>query len=471
MKLSLHALAEVIGGKLGTRADPEGIVDTTLVHFDSRKIEKDGIFFALSGENQNGASYIKAAFAKGAVLAVAESNPDHLENIILVKDALKALQALGKHVRAAYKGFVIGITGSSGKTTSKELVAHMLSRFGKTCFSEGSFNNHIGTPFSLCQLDAEAPYAVFEMGMDHAGEISALVDLVRPNLAAVTNVFPMHMEYFKEFRDIARAKAEIFEKVLPFKDRQIAIINADTNFAADILIPAAKEHGIKEIITFGKNGQVKLKNFTVTQACKTEVNIEINGKNYKHIDAGLGERFSYNAAFAAAIAYAMGIDIEAALSAIKDFMPPKGRGRISKIKTAKGFDITLIDDSYNGQPEAMLYAVKTLNDVPIKGARKIALLGKMVEIGETSEQEHRAIGKAIAASDIDVVIGIGDETKFMLDEVPDTKKKLFRETIDGFYEELTSSLLQPNDILLIKGAHYSTRVFEVAEKLLEASKL
>ncbi len=324
MKLTSSELASIIGGTTDKLADPAMVIDTAQVNFDSRKTGEGDIFIALSTEKQDGAKYIKDAFAKGAVLAIAQSNPDNLDQVLMVKDSLKALQDLARHVRALYKGYVIGITGSSGKTTSKELVAHMLSRFGKTYFSEGSFNNHIGTPYNLCRLDLDAAYAVFEMGMDHAGEISALVDLVRPNLAAITNIFPMHMEYFKEFKEIAFAKAEIFEKVVPFKGKTIAVINADTSFADDVLIPRAKAHGIDEIITFGKKGRVKLSDFAVSAHCKTDVDIEIDGAAYYHTDFGLGERFAYNATFAAAIAHAMGLDITKALKAISDFSPPKG---------------------------------------------------------------------------------------------------------------------------------------------------
>jgi UDP-N-acetylmuramoyl-tripeptide--D-alanyl-D-alanine ligase len=466
VKLKLEKLIEILAGVPDGAVDPSLVVDTALINFDSRKVVEGGVFIAFATEKQDGAKYINDAMNRGAILAIAGRNPDNVQPVILVKDAVKALQDLGRYVRSQYKGFVIGITGSSGKTTSKELVAHMLADFDKTFYGEGSFNNHIGTPYNLCRLDFDAPCAVFELGMDHAGEISALVDMVRPHLAAVTNIFPMHMEFFKEFRDIAYAKAEIFEKLVPYNNHTVALINADANFAEDVLIPQAKKRGINEIITFGKKGQVKLKSFSINKACKTDVVIEIGGKTYHHADLGLGERFAYNANFAAAVAFAMGLDVGKAVRALADFSPLKGRGKISTIPLDKGFDITLIDDSYNGQPEAMRYAIATLNDIPKKGARKIAVIGKMAELGTAAEAEHRLIGKALAASDIDIVIGVGPETKFMLDEISDAKTKIFKENIGGLFDELTSSILQPDDILLIKGAHYSSKVFEVADKLL-----
>ena len=466
MKLELGKLIEIVSGTPCEAIDPRLAVDTALISFDSRKLIKGEIFVAIPTEKQDGAKFISDAINKGAALVIAESNPDNAVRVILVKDAVIALQNLGRYVRSQYKGFVIGITGSSGKTTAKELVAHMLSHFDKTSYGVGSFNNHIGTPYNLCRLDFDAPYAVFEMGMDHAGEISTLVDLVRPNLVAVTNIFPMHMEYFKELKDIAYAKAEVFEKVVPFENRTVALINADASFADEVLIPAAEKQGINEIITFGKKGRVKLASFALNKECKTDVVMDIDGKIYRHTDLGLGERFAYNANLAAAVAFALGLDVDAALKAIADFSPLKGRGKISTVSIRKGFDISLIDDSYNGQPEAMRYAVTTLGDIPKNGARKIAILGKMSECGDTTEDEHRSVGKALAASDIDIVIGVGEEAKMMLEEVPDTRTKIFKENIDGLFDELTTSLLKPNDIILLKGSHYSSRVFEVADKLL-----
>ncbi len=470
MKLETGTMTEILGGTLEAGCDPKAIVDTAQACFDSRKIEKDAIFFAFSTEKQDGATYIRDALDKGAALAIAQSNPDGAQNVMIVKDTLLALQALGRYVRSQYKGFVVGITGSSGKTTTKELAAHMLSRFAKTTFSEGSFNNHIGAPYNLCRIDMDAPYAVFEMGMDHAGEISALVDMIRPNLAAITNIFPMHMEYFKEFRDIAFAKSEVFEKVVPFNGLKTAVINADASFADDVLIPQAKKNGIDKIVTFGKRGQVKLKQFAINKDCKTDIDMEIGGKTYRHVDLGLGERFAYNANFAAALAVAMGLDIKKALEAIADFGPLKGRGKISTVSLGKEFNVTVVDDSYNGQPAAMRYAIATLGDIPRNGGRKVAIVGKMAEIGAASEEEHRSVGKALVAADIDVVIGVGPEAKYVLEEVPDTKIKIFKKNVEGLYDELVSSVLKPGDIVLIKGAHYSSRVFEIAEKLLKNEK-
>ncbi|MDD3029262.1 MAG: UDP-N-acetylmuramoyl-tripeptide--D-alanyl-D-alanine ligase [Alphaproteobacteria bacterium] len=470
MKVTPSLLQSVVHGTLDRVENPGALLDTAKISFDSRSLSQGDLFIALRTDKQDGAAYIKDAQAKGAALTLAERNPDNLPNVVVVPDALTALQALGTYVRAHYQGRVIGLTGSSGKTTSKELLAHMLSRFARTYRSEGSFNNHIGTPYNLCRLDETAPYAVFELGMDHAGEIAALVRLVQPNVLAVINVFPMHMEYFQDLRGVARAKAEIFEGATAYQGAlPPAIINADAPFADEILIPTAKERGLTPLVTFGRNGFVRLVSFETTQEGKTAVSLQIEGKTYAACLPGLGERFAYNAAFAAAAAYTLGLDIDTALDAITDFFPPKGRGKTSRVVLDGARTITLIDDSYNGQPEAVRYAIASLASMPRRHGRKIALLGKMAEIGARSEDEHRSIGTQLAATDIDIVIGVGDETKALLDAVPETKTKIFRETACGLLEELETSLLQDGDLLLIKGAHYASRVFEIAAGLLAKS--
>ena len=469
MKITLGALMEIVGGVPSGTLDLGTTVDTSLLNFDSRKIAEGEIFFAFSTEKHDGAKNIGDALGKGAALAIAKHNPSGLAPVVLVDDPLKALQNLGRYVRSQYKGFVIGITGSSGKTTSKDLIVRMLSHFGKTSFSQGSFNNHIGTPFSLCKLDLEAPFAVFEMGMNRSGEIASLVRMVQPHLAAVTNVFPMHMEFFDSFEDIAYAKAEIFQSVVPFNGQTVAVINADANFADDVLIPMAQRCGIGEIVTFGRRGGVRLKDFTIDKdGLTTDAEIVVGTTTFHGLCHGLGERFAYNATMAATVASALGLDVGEALDSIAHCPPPKGRGKISTVTLDSGFDITVIDDSYNAQPEAMRYAISSLKDIPKHGARKIALLGKMTEIGDGSKQEHLSLGRALSDSDVDVVIGVGPETKFMFEEIPDSVTKIYKDTIEGLYDELVGSILRPQDILLIKGAHYSSRVFEIAERLLKS---
>lgn len=462
MKISINELLDILSVKNNTAKDLTQTVDTAKIFFDSRKTEAAGIFVALKTAQNDGANYIKSAFEQGAVLAISGTNPDNLDNVLIVDDALKAFQGLGRYVRSKYTGTVIGITGSSGKTTSKAEAVEMLSAFAPTYAGEPSLNNHIGTPYNLCRLDFDTKYAVFEMGMDHAGEIALLVDMVRPDVAAITNVYPMHIEYFESFRDIAFAKAEIFN---PIKDG-IAIINADTNFADEVLIPEAKRNGAKAIITFGKAGDVKLQNVSFTEDGKTVFELEVDGKTYCHQDNALGERFAYNACFVVALANSLGLNVGKALSAISSFDLPKGRGKVSRIKLDDKRTITLIDDSYNGQPEAMRQSLTTLGLMKrANGAKKVALIGKMMELGSHSPEEHRLVGQTIAKTDIDLVIGIGEPTKDLLAE--SGKETIYRDNIAGLADELINNILKDGDIILIKGSHYASRVFEVSEALLK----
>ena len=251
------------------------------------------------------------------------------------------------------------------------------------------------------------------------------------------------------------------------KGKKIAVINSDTNFADEVLIPEAKRQGIDTIVTFGKKGQVQLKDFSFNKVGQTESQIVVNGKTYLHKENVLGERFAYNATFVAAVASALGLDVTKALEAIESFSPLMGRGKISKINLSENEAAILIDDSYNGQPEAVRQAIETLSLMERSaGARKIAIIGRMMELGEHSKAEHISVGKVLANSDIDIVIGVGEETKDLLDQIPNSKQKIYKENVSGLFEELRDSIIKPNDIILIKGSHYASRVFEISDKLL-----
>jgi UDP-N-acetylmuramoyl-tripeptide--D-alanyl-D-alanine ligase len=266
-----------------------------------------------------------------------------------------------------------------------------------------------------------------------------LVGYVKPDIAIVTNVYPMHIEFFDNFEGIAEAKAEIFKSL---KKGGLAIINEDTNFA-DILQKRALENGAK-LLTFGKN---------------------------KHSDVPLtladeGEHNYYNAWCVLTLVEALGLDVAKAAAHLGDFKALAGRGAKHRLALPQGGFYTLIDDSYSGQPEAMKIAIETLSKMP-KTGRKIVVLGKMAELGDTSKARHVEIGQAVAASDVDVVIGVCPEMKDMLDMVPNSKEKHYFDSKDGVDEFLLNNCLQNNDIVLIKGARYSSKLYQVTESLLK----
>lgn len=411
---------------------------------DSRTCGKDDLFIAVKGENFDGHSFVKDVIQKGCPLVVVNrliTDVDKTKQII-VDDTLDAYGKIGAYNRSLFKGKVIGLTGSAGKTTTKEEIKFLLSKFGKVYATIGNHNNFVGVPESLCNIDMSAEFAVIEMGMSEKGEISRLTSYVKPDIAIVTNVYPMHIEFFDSFEGIAHAKAEIFESLN--KDGT-AIINDDTNFS-DILEKTAKKY-VSKVEKFGKK---------YIPNVKFETSIE-------------GEHFLYNAWCALKLIEVLGLNMKTAADYIKDFGALDGRGKHHRLKLNNKDTYTLIDDSYSGQPEAMKIAIETLSKMKSIG-RKIVVLGKMAELGSFSQQKHIEIGQLVAKSDIDIVIGVCPEMKDMLSCLPDNKIKYYFENKEGVTEFLLNNLLQKDDIILIKGARYSSKLYKVTEELLNKGK-
>ena len=352
------------------------------------------------------------------------------------ESALQAVKSFLSSFLAVYKFTSISIHECI-RIRIKEEISFLLAKFAKVYATSGNFNNFIGVPKTLCDLDMSADYAVIEMGMSAKGEIAELVSYVKPDMAIITNVYPMHIEFFENFEGIAEAKAEIFTGL---KKGGYALINADTNFSA-LLQKRAEEQGAK-VVTFGK---ADLKDFHFETAQE-------------------GEHYVSNALCALKVVQLLGLDVHKAEGYVKDFGALDGRGREWKLHFAGGSYI-LIDDSYSGQPEAMKLAIETLGKRKTSG-RKIAVLGKMAELGETSRDRHIEIGKALAETDVDIVVGVCPEMKDMLAQLPDRTEKHYFENKEGLDEFLLNKLLQNNDIVLIKGARYSSKLYQVAESLI-----
>lgn len=435
-KISSHELAKILDINY-----PLASAEIDKISTDSRKVDTKTLFIALKGERFDGHDFVKNVIADGCPLVVVNHQIEGVEREkqLIVADTLKAYGKIGAYNRQRFKGIVIGLTGSAGKTTTKEEIAFLLSKFAQTYATGGNHNNFVGVPQSLCEIDMDAKYAVIEMGMSAKGEISYLTDLVKPDVAVVTNVYPMHIEFFEKFQDIAYAKAEIFEGL---QKNGIAVINADTNFA-DILETQAAIYS-NNVITFGKLDH-PTDNFTLQEN---------------------GEQYLYNAWCALSVVKALKLDVEKAASYIKDFGALDGRGKRHLLKLADGSHYTLIDDSYSGQPEAMIMALQNLSKAKTSG-RKIAVLGKMAELGNTSQARHQEIGKVIADSAIDIVVGVCPEMKDMLVQLPPDKKQFYFENKDGVAEFLLNKLLQKDDTILIKGARYSSKMYQVAEELIK----
>ena len=436
MKLNTIQIADILGYK-------ERVVEAEVLNIstDSRNINKGDLFVAVKGEKFDGHDFVADVLNKGACAAIVEHyiKDAPKDKQILVKDSLDAYGKIGAYIRSKFKGVVIGLTGSAGKTTTKEEIKFILSHFGKVYATKGNHNNFIGVPESLVQMDMASDFAVIEMGMSAKGEISRLTNYVKPDIALITNVYPMHIEFFPDLEHIALAKAEIFEGL---SSNGVAVINQDTNFA-EVLISKAKEKTDK-IILFGRDNHSKAK-------------FELQDE---------GEHHLYNAWAALSIVRVLGLDEQKAADCLKNFGALEGRGKKYTLRLENGGKYTLIDDSYSGQPEAMKLAIASLDKMTLKG-RKIAVLGKMAELGEHSKQKHIEIGKALATTNIDVVVGVCEEMKDMLACLPKRIKQFYFPSKDRLDDFLLKELLQNEDILLIKGARYSSKLYQVTEALIK----
>jgi len=437
LTLSSQQIAQIVGYDAAVN---EARIES--ISTDSRTCLPHDLFVAVRGERFDGHTFVKQVVEAGCPLVIV----DHLmegvspQKQIVVPDTLDAWGKIGAYIRRQFKGIVIGLTGSSGKTTVKEEIGFLLSKFGKVYVTAGNHNNFIGVPETLCRLDMTADFAVVEMGMSAKGEIARLVSYVQPDIAVVTNVYQMHMAFFETYEQIAEAKAEIFSGLKP---GGIAVINQDTDFAA-LLERRALEHGAV-VRKFG---------------LKTHPELPFAADN-------LPKHQLYNAWCALRVVEALGLDVAKAAAAVKDFKPLDGRGREHRLRLPQGRGYyTLIDDSYSGQPEAMKIAIDVLKDKQTQG-RKIVVLGKMAELGAVSKEKHIEIGQKVASGGIDIAIGVCPEMKDMLSELSGAMEQYYFENKDPIAEFLLNQLLQNDDIVLIKGARYSSKMYQVADELIK----
>ena len=448
-RISSKKIIEILNLK-----QPVVAADFDNVVTDSRVAKKGDLFVALKGEKFDAHDFVKEVMAKGVEAVIVEHKIDGVDEDrqIIVPSSLEAFGKIGAYNRSRFKGKVIGLTGSAGKTTTKEEIKFLLSLFGKTYATTGNFNNFVGVPRSLCDMDMSAEFAVIEMGMSAKGEVEKLASYVQPDMAIVTNVYPMHIEFFENFEGIAEAKAEIFKSLRPYSP---ALINEDTNFANILKLRACGN--VAKIYTFGKSEVFKQEN--------GEVTADVQGNVVKFSLQNEGEHYLYNALCALNVVAILGLDVKKAAEYIKDFGALAGRRKVSRLKFERG-EYTLVDDSYSGQPEAMKLAVKALDKMPCRG-KKIAVLGKMAELGNTSKQQHIEVGQVVADSKIDVVVAVCQEMKDMLAQIKDGRQTFYFDSKDGVADFLLNKLLQNNDIVLIKGARYSSKLYQVTDELLK----
>ena len=425
--------------------------------FDSRLIEKRDIFIALPGASMDGHNFVKSAFDKGAAGAIASKIPEGIsqDRLILVENTLTALSDMALYKRSKSKAKFIGITGSVGKTSTKELLGLALSAHGKTFISRGNYNNFLGVPINLASMPDDTEYAVIEIGMDHAGEITPLSDLVKPDIAIITAIENIHRANFDSIEGIAEAKAEIFHGMLEFG---IAIINALSN-CYELLKQKAEAH---KIISLGIES--KISNYQVKEN-NTEANFNIFGKEITlKFDNIMGRQQIHNMMAALTCVESLGLDPMKSVHALEQFKLPRGRGMVSRI-SVNNKNIILIDDSYNAGPVSVKAALKNMS---YYSGRKIAILGDMTEMGPESVSLHVALKEDIIANNINKVICFGNIMLNLYEVLPEDKKLGSYLTLKDLAIALPDKL-EDGDVLLIKGSLYLTNLYGFTKHLSEGT--
>jgi UDP-N-acetylmuramoyl-tripeptide--D-alanyl-D-alanine ligase len=419
--------------------------DVNGLSIDTRTIKEGDLFVALQGDNRDGHDFVRAAFAAKAGAALVSHAADGVTGPLLtVAHTQRGLEDLARAARTRSNAKIVAVTGSAGKTTTKEILALALNALGVTHASAASHNNHWGVPLSLAALPRDAEYGVFEVGMNHFGELRNLVGFVKPHVALVTTIAPAHLEFFGSCEAIADAKSEIFEGLLP---GGAALIPADSPYA-ERLRARARQAQVSQLVSFGEKGEARLISFTPDGA-GMRVKADIMGVAVDCLVGAPGAHIAQNVVGAlAAVALLEGNVLNAA-AALKNFAPLKGRG--ARFDAA---GVQVIDESYNANPASMAAALALLGASPTskQGGRKIAVLGDMLEMGEGGLAHHAVLAAPIAANHVDLVFASGAQMKALWDVLPASRHGGYAPTAAEL-KPLLLAALRPGDTVLVKGSN------------------
>jgi UDP-N-acetylmuramoyl-tripeptide--D-alanyl-D-alanine ligase len=458
VKIPLRRVAEALGRKI----ESEAVVTGWSV--DSRTLQSGDLFFALRGPNHDGHAYIEEVFRNGAVAVVADRDTPQASGmqasglqasgmILRVEDSLDALQKLAAQARKNWAGEVVAVTGSAGKTTTKDIIAEMLSLKMAVAKNEGNLNNHIGLPLSLLRLDEAARVAVLELGMNHAGEIRALAGIAQPKIGVVTNVAYAHIENFESIEGIAAAKRELVEALPP---EGTAVLNAD-----DPRVAAFAGACTGRSLLYGQSPQAQVRAEDVEHSLEG-ARFRVGATRFETPLAGPHNVSNLLAGIAVAGLY--GISPSVLPETVRRFQPLKMRGERFEHR-----GIVVFNDCYNSNPDAVRAMIDVLAHTPAQ--RRIAVLGEMLELGRWAEQLHRDVGTYVAERGIDVLVGIRGAAASMLNAA---KGAGLQDSAAFFFEEpgeagrRVAKLARPGDAILFKGSR-GVHIERALEQFLEAS--
>ncbi len=422
------------------------------VSIDTRTLAPGDLFVALK-DVRDGHDFVAQALDKGAAAALVSRRPDGVSPdapLLIVDDVLTALESLGRAARARMRGRVVAITGSVGKTSTKEMARCALAGQGRIHAAEASYNNHWGVPLTLARMPAETDFAIIEIGMNHPGEIAPLSRLARPHVAVITTIAAAHLEAFGAIEGIAREKGAIFEgleaigtAVLP-EDLPVTPILRDCADRAGAIV-----------IGFGRDGMARLL-WARPQDGHLSCRARIAGETVDFTLNSPGAHFALNAVGVLAALSAAGADLTRAAKALADWTPPEGRGAVETLG-----EIRLIDDAFNANPASMSAGLATLAELP--GGRRVAFLGDMLELGPDEAELHRALATHPAIAAIDVIHAAGPRMRHLYDALPGQKRGMWTETAAEL-ARLAPTLIAAGDVVLVKGSK-SSKVSAVVDAL------
>lgn len=454
-------IAAVTGGELVGH----GREEIAGVSIDSRTAAPDDVFFAIKGDKHDGHDFVQDAQKKNVVLAVvAKKNLGAVPKngpLLVVDNVLDALRGLARAARARSEAKIIAVTGSAGKTGTKEALLHVLSKQAEAHASVASFNNHWGVPLTLARMPKTARFGVFEIGMNHAGEITPLSQLVQPHIAIITTVEAVHLEFFRNVEEIADAKAEIFAGM---EKDEIAVLPGDNPYF-ERLAKHARARGLR-VIRFGsgKDFEAALIDTSLKPDLST-VHARILGEDTAYKLSMPGRHLVMNSLAVLAAAKLAGADPALSALALNQLKPPPGRGRRIELRMGKQRAL-LIDESYNANPASVRAALEVLGTAPVgKEGRRIAVLGDMLELGSEAASLHSALADAVTKAGIDLVYCVGPLMYELWNALPAPQRGGYAETAELLESELLAAL-RPGDAVMVKGSNAS-RMGLLAKSLAE----
>jgi UDP-N-acetylmuramoyl-tripeptide--D-alanyl-D-alanine ligase len=439
----------------------------TGISIDTRSLIAGDLFVALRGPNHDGHDFVREALGRGAAAAMVDRAVPNLPPaapLLRVSDTLAALGALGAAARSRSRARIVAVTGSVGKTGTKEALRLALEASGATYVSAGGLNNHWGAPLSLARLPPDAAYGVFELGMNHPGEIADLTRLVRPHIAVITTVEPAHLGFFPSVEAIADAKAEIF---LGLEPGGIAVLNRDNPHYAR-LASAAMLAGAAEVVGFGTHPDAELRLVgCILDGRGSIVEAELPDLSLRFRLPIPGRHWVMNALAVLAATAAAGADVRRAAEALSGLEAMPGRGRRHELAWCGG-TLTLIDESYNASPAAMCAALAVLAATePRPGGKRVAVLGDMLELGDSAERFHRELAEPLAAAKIDRAFLVGKDMAALHQALPEARRGGLYKTPEDAVPALLR-YLEPGDVVTVKGSR-GVRVSHIVEQLCKQS--